>query len=75
VLALVGSESATADILLGSTAIVLDIDDVEGIARSIEECYLRFIQGDLPRAAGYDGRFSRARQAELLIGAFRKLLA
>jgi hypothetical protein len=75
VLALVGSDSATGDFLSGSEAIVLNIDDVEGIARSIEECYLRFMKGDFPRAVGYDERFSRAKQADRLIAEFRKLLA
>ena len=75
VLALVGSESATADILTGSDAIVLEIDDVAAIARSIEDCYVRFMKGDYPRSVGYDGRFSRAKQAERLIATFRTLVA
>lgn len=74
-LALVGKDSATADVLAGSDAIVLDIDDVAGIAASIEECYARFREGLTPRPVGYDGRFSRATQAERLILELQRLVA
>ncbi len=74
VLALVGAESATGEFLSGTDAIVLDIADVEAIASSIEGCYLQFLKGELPRPVGYDGRFSRAKQAEQLIAEFRKLM-
>ena len=67
-LALVGAESATAAALAGTDAIVLDIDDEDGAAREIERCYRAFTAGETPRPVGWDGRFSRARQAERLIG-------
>jgi glycosyltransferase involved in cell wall biosynthesis len=66
-LALVGAESATADLLANSDAIVLDIDDETGTERAIERCVQRFRAGESARPVGWDGRFSRARQAERLI--------
>jgi hypothetical protein len=67
-LALVGAESATADLLANSDAIVLDIDDEAGAEQAIERCVGRFRAGESARPVGWDGRFSRARQAERLIG-------
>ncbi|HEX7978488.1 MAG TPA: hypothetical protein VF461_07800 [Gemmatimonadaceae bacterium] len=72
-LALVGAESATADVLANSDAIVLDLDDEAGAAESIETCYKRFRAGDLARPVGWDGRFSRARQAERLVVELERL--
>jgi glycosyltransferase involved in cell wall biosynthesis len=66
-LALVGAGSATADALADTEAIVLDIDDEAGIERAVERCYRAYLAGERPRAAGWDGRFSRARQAERLL--------
>ena len=74
-LALVGADSATADMLEGSEAILLDIDDVDSTERVIEACYLRYREGVLPRPVGHDGRFSRAKQAKLLIEELRRLVA
>lgn len=73
VLALVGAESATADILAGTDAIVLDLDDEAGAERAIEACYRKFREGETARPAGWDGRFSRARQAERLIAALERI--
>ena len=73
-LALVGADSATADMLEGSEAILLDIDDVDSTARIIEACYLRYREGVLPWPVGHDGRFSRAKQARLLIEELRRLV-
>ncbi len=72
-LALVGAESATADLLADSDAIVLDIDDEAGTALAIERCVQRFRAGESARPVGWDGRFSRARQAERLIAELQQL--
>ena len=72
-LALVGAESATADLLAESDAIVLDIDDEAGTEREVARCVERFRAGDLARPVGWDGRFSRARQAERLIAELQQL--
>ena len=72
-LALVGAESATADLLANSDAIVLDIDDEAGTERAIERCVQRFRAGESARPVGWDGRFSRARQAERLIAELQTL--
>jgi hypothetical protein len=72
-LALVGTESATADVLANSDAMVMDIDDEAGAAEAIESCYRRFSAGESARAVGWDGRFSRARQAERLVGELQRL--
>ena len=74
VLALVGPDSATADMLAGTDAIVLDISDEKGTALAIEKCYSSFRNGVLPRPVGFDGRFSRAKQAERLIAELRRLV-
>ena len=72
-LALVGAESATADLLADSDAIVLDIDDEAGTERAIERCVQRFRAGESARPVGWDGRFSRARQAQRLIAELQQL--
>ncbi|MFL5618385.1 MAG: hypothetical protein ACJ79A_08335 [Gemmatimonadaceae bacterium] len=72
-LALVGAESATAELLANSDAIVLDIDDEAGIERAIERCVQRFRAGESAKPVGWDGRFSRARQAKRLIAELQQL--
>ena len=72
-LALVGAESATADLLANSEAIVLDIDDEAGTERAVERCIQRFRSGESARPVGWDGRFSRARQAERLVVELQEL--
>jgi hypothetical protein len=72
-LALVGAESATADALANSDAIVLDLDDDAGAERAIETCYLRYRAGESARPVGWDGRFSRAKQAERLVDELERL--
>lgn len=72
-LALVGADSATADMLSGSDALVYNIDDEEATARAIEEAYHKFRAGIMPRPAGFDGRYSRAKQAARLIEELRLL--
>ncbi|MBC8088618.1 MAG: hypothetical protein H7Z40_15245 [Phycisphaerae bacterium] len=73
VLALVGADSATADLLAGSDALVFNSDDELKTAEAIEHCYKQFRAGNLPRPVGYDGRFSRERQAERLIAELKTL--
>lgn len=72
-LALVGADSATADLLSGSDALVYNIDDEAATARAIEECYTNYRAGIMPRPAGFDGRYSRAKQAARLIEELRAL--
>ena len=72
-LALVGAQSATADVLANSDAMVMDIDDEAGAAEAIESCYLRFRAGESARPVGWDGRFSRARQSERLVTELHRL--
>lgn len=74
-LALVGNDSATADLLQGSDALVFNIDDEESTARAIEACYEKFRAGDMPRPVGFDGRYSRQKQAERLISHLERLTA
>jgi hypothetical protein len=73
VLALVGAQSATADVLANSDAIVLDLDDEAGAAQAIETCVRRFRAGESARPVGWDGRFSRARQSERLVDELQHL--
>ena len=72
-LALVGSDSATADLLAGSDAFVFDINDEEQTAAAIAECYTQFRAGQLPQPVGYDGRFSREKQADRLLAELEQL--
>jgi hypothetical protein len=73
VLALVGAQSATADTLANSDAIVLDLDDEAGAAQAIESCFRRFRAGESARPVGWDGRFSRSRQSERLVDELKHL--
>jgi hypothetical protein len=60
-------------LLADSDAIVLDIDDEAGTERAIERCVQRFRAGESAKPVGWDGRFSRARQAERLIAELQQL--
>ncbi|MEO7997677.1 MAG: hypothetical protein ABI852_09540 [Gemmatimonadaceae bacterium] len=72
-LALVGTDSATADMLSGSDALVYNIDDEAATARAIEESYTKFRAGVMPRPAGFDGRYSRSKQAARMILELKQL--
>ncbi|MEP6618252.1 MAG: glycosyltransferase [bacterium] len=60
-------ESATAQLLVGSEADVMDPSDTDGITRVIRERYEQFASGIQPEPIGRDGRFDRATQARKLI--------
>jgi len=51
----------------------MDIDDESGAAEAIESCYRRFRAGESARPVGWDGRFSRARQADRLVAELHRL--
>ncbi|MEO7362564.1 MAG: hypothetical protein ABI120_19695 [Gemmatimonadaceae bacterium] len=72
-LALVGSDSATADMLAGSDALIFNIDDEDATARAIEDSYSKFRAGEMPRPAGWDGRYSRAKQAARMVAELKAL--
>jgi hypothetical protein len=59
--------SATAEALRGTSADVVEPDDVERIAEVIELRYLQYSKGERPSAVGRDGRFNRGIQAERLL--------
>lgn len=65
-LALASPESATAMVLEGSGADVVQPDDVDAIAATLRARYLAFASGERPTGVGADGRFSRRRQADRL---------
>jgi hypothetical protein len=66
ILILATARSATARVFAGSGADVTDPGDVEGMSEVIAARYAEFRQRGRPRAVGYDGRFERKRQVELL---------
>jgi hypothetical protein len=66
-LVLATPRSATAEILRGTSADVIEPSDVDGIARAIESRYRQHARGEQPAAVGHDGRFNRAIQAKILL--------
>lgn len=66
-LVLAHARSATAELLREVDADVLEPGDVDGITRAIRHRYQQFSRGEIPRAAGWDGRFDRRVQAEKLM--------
>jgi hypothetical protein len=58
--------SATADLLRGTDADVVEPDDDAAIARVIRRRYDEFRAGGRPHALNRDGRFDRARQSRRL---------
>ncbi|MCU0647921.1 MAG: hypothetical protein MUF00_07990 [Gemmatimonadaceae bacterium] len=65
-LAMVGLGSAPATLLAGTSAIVTDGDDEPAILRALHDTWARHGRGEVPTAAGQDGRFLRERQYERL---------
>jgi glycosyltransferase involved in cell wall biosynthesis len=72
-LALTSEASATAELLQGTPADVVDPNDVEGMVRVIETRYRQFVNGDRPSAINQDDRFSRRLQAQRLIDAVESI--
>ena len=66
-LVLASDASATADTLRGTTADIVDPNDVDAMAAVIERRYTQHARGERPVAIGHDGRFDRAHQARLLL--------
>jgi glycosyltransferase involved in cell wall biosynthesis len=67
ILVLASDASATADTLRGTTADIVDPNDVDAMATVIERRYTQHARGERPVAIGQDGRFDRAHQARLLL--------
>ena len=73
-LVLAHEHSATARLLEGTDADVLEPADVEGIARALRRRYEQFRRGETPTAAGGDGRFDRRLQSERLMDLIEGIL-
>jgi hypothetical protein len=73
-LALSTPETATAELLQGTTADVVVPNDLDQIANVLEKRYLEFRSGARPLAIASDHRFSRRRQAEILFGALNEVV-
>jgi hypothetical protein len=71
-LALTESGTATEVLLRGSGADLVEPDDVEGIATVIRRRFEAYRRGERPRALNADGRFDRARQADILFDALER---
>jgi glycosyltransferase involved in cell wall biosynthesis len=65
-MALAGHDSATAEVLAGSSAIIHDLSDIDAIEASLHRCIAAHRRGEQPDAVNADGRFSRSRQAQSL---------
>ena len=59
--------SATADTFRGTSADVVDPNDVERMADIIQRRYTQYVNGERPLAVGHDGRFDRSVQADRLV--------
>jgi hypothetical protein len=68
-------ESAPDLLLRGTSADVLPLDDEARTAAVIRERYLEYRRGERPSAINADGRFSRAKQAAVLLDAVERCLA
>jgi glycosyltransferase involved in cell wall biosynthesis len=66
-LALVGEESATAELLRGSTAIVLGMHEEERIHAALLRAWRTFRATGRPDPVAMDGRFSRKHQSQRLL--------
>ena len=66
-LVLAHKQSATARLLYGTDADVLEPADIDGITAALRRRYEQFSRGELPLAAGRDGRFDRRAQSEKLM--------
>jgi hypothetical protein len=59
--------SATGLLLSGTDADVVDPSDVDALAAVLRDRYAAYARGVRPRPVGADGRFSRRRQAAILL--------
>ena len=66
-LILARSGSATAELLAGSDASVVEPTDADTMTATIRQRFLEFRQGCIPSAVGGDGRFDRSVQADKLL--------
>jgi hypothetical protein len=66
-LVLANAASATAETLRGTSADIVDPQDVERMASIIEARYRQHTRGERPIAVGRDGRFDRRYQAQILL--------
>ena len=73
ILALTGSDSATAAVLSGTDALVAPIDGDGAIAEHIESAFSRAISGVPIVPINADGRFARSIQAGILLQILKKL--
>ena len=74
-LVLATRESATAQVLEGTDAFVVDPEDVTRMSDVIRESFLTFQRGGRPRPVARDPRYGRTYQAELLFDALDRCLA
>ena len=72
-LVLASTHSATAQVLQGTDAYVVDPADVDGMAEAIRDRYQAFVNGVMPSAAGADGRFDRRVQSGKLMDLIGKI--
>jgi len=73
-LALVGADSATGELLKDTEAIVLELKDTGGIARAIERALDEYSLTGRPEPIGAAPLFSRERQARLLLQQLEELV-
>lgn len=73
-LALAQPGSATASLLADSGADVVQPEDVDAIAATLDRRYEQFRRGTLPLPINHDGRFDRRAQAEIFFQALEPLL-
>ncbi len=74
-LVLASPESATAQVLEGTDAFVVEPDDVTRMAELIRTSFLTYQQGGRPEPVARDPRLGRAYQADLLFDALDRCLA
>jgi hypothetical protein len=75
VLAQSARDSATGDVLNGTSAFVVEPHDSEAITEILVRCYGEFRAGRRPEPIAVEGRFSRASEGARLFEAFEALVA
>lgn len=61
------AESATAQLLAGTEADVIEPSDLDGMTSVLRRRYQQFVRGEAPLPVGRDGRFNRSVQVEKLL--------